>query len=363
MVILRTFAGIAGRYVGRAVLAGVAVVLLCLLALYTLVDLLRELRAVGDGYQIWAVLDFLVKTTPGRIHEVFPFAALIGALLGLGSLAARHELTALRAAGLSRLSLAGMALATGTVALVFVMLMTEFLMPPLEAQARADRQQAKTGEVRLGGGGGMWLRDGELFVRIDQPVWEATETLVFSGMTIYRTGSEFRPVAWLHAGKARHIGGRWVMEDVDRLSFGEGGRPVHVADMKVDSQLDPGLFNASVTRPKFLSLRDLSDLAAYLERNDLNAVAYREAFWERVFYPLGVLAMLALGLPFIFNSPRERGWGLRVLIGVALGVGCFVVSRLFQGAAGVLGVNAAVAAAAPPVLFLCVAVYLLSRGR
>lgn len=363
MVRAGAYFGLAGRYVGRAVFGGIALVLLCLLGLYTLVDLLRELRAAGGGYQLWAILDFLLKTTPGRLYEVFPFAVLIGALLGLGNLTAHHELTALRAAGLSRLSLAGMAMVAGASALAGVMLITELLMPSLEARARADRQAAQTGEVRLGGSGGMWLRDGDLFMRIDQPLWQAAETLVFSGVTVYGVDDGFRPRTWLFAENARHRDGRWFLEDVRYLTYDTGGQPRGESRVELESRLDPDLFTASVTRPKFLSLMDLSELTDYLERNDLDAGAYREAFWERLFYPLGVLAMLALGLPFIFHSPRERGWGVRVLIGIGLGMGCFVINRMLQGTAGVLGIPSALAAATGPLLFLSVAVYLLARHR
>ena len=42
------------------------------------------------------------RTIPSRAYTLFPTAAVIGVLLGLGQLAASSELTVLRALGLSR---------------------------------------------------------------------------------------------------------------------------------------------------------------------------------------------------------------------------------------------------------------------
>jgi lipopolysaccharide export system permease protein len=45
--------------------------------------------------------NFVLLTAPRRLYDMLPMAALIGCLIGLGSLASSSELTIMRAAGVS----------------------------------------------------------------------------------------------------------------------------------------------------------------------------------------------------------------------------------------------------------------------
>lgn len=65
--------------------------------------LLTEMGDVGTGnYDFLAALTNVVYTMPQRAYMMFPTSAVIGALIGLGQVAASSELTVLRALGLSR---------------------------------------------------------------------------------------------------------------------------------------------------------------------------------------------------------------------------------------------------------------------
>ena len=65
--------------------------------------LLSEIDNIGEGqYGAVSALTYVLYTVPRRAYMMFPTAAVIGTLMGLGQLAASSELTALRALGLSR---------------------------------------------------------------------------------------------------------------------------------------------------------------------------------------------------------------------------------------------------------------------
>jgi len=62
-----------------------------------------EFKDIGkNGYSLGHAAAWVLYTVPRRAYTMFPTAAVIGALMGLGQLAATSELTALRALGLSR---------------------------------------------------------------------------------------------------------------------------------------------------------------------------------------------------------------------------------------------------------------------
>ena len=85
-------------YVGRNVLLTVLVVWLVLLGLDAIMALSGEANNIGTGsYSFSHALAWTAYTLPRRAYTLFPMAAVIGALMGLGQLAATSELTALRA--------------------------------------------------------------------------------------------------------------------------------------------------------------------------------------------------------------------------------------------------------------------------
>ena len=89
------------RYIGGGVLMATLGVLLLLVGLDALTSVIDETDDIGDGYGFLDILVYVGYTLPRRIHEFVPFAALIGALIALGRLAASSELVVMRAAGVS----------------------------------------------------------------------------------------------------------------------------------------------------------------------------------------------------------------------------------------------------------------------
>ncbi len=356
------FPGIAGLYVARQVVVGIALILLALVALYSIIDILREMRDVDGAYGPLEAVTYVLWTSLRRVYDVFPFAALIGTLLALGGMAASQELTALRVSGVSRQRIAAMAAAGGGAVLIVVLALTETFMPGLETDARTTREQARTGQVELAGDQALWLRDGPMLVRVDQPLWAGEDRIQFERVDFYRMGEGFAPEVLVQARRADHDGSHWRLQGARTVDLesgletspGEGGT-------RLESRLDPAVFEAALTRPRFTALGDLVRLAEYMEANGLDASAYRSAFWGRVFYPLTVLAMIVIGLPFVFRPVRERGWGLQALVGIGLGLSFHVLNRLLQGTAAVLHLPPWLTAAILPVTFIGLAWLLLRR--
>ena len=89
-------------YIAKTILGSTGLVLLVLLGLYTFMDFISELEDIGKGqYQLTDVFSYLALSMPKRFYELLPVAALLGSVLGLGSLASQSELVVMRAAGIS----------------------------------------------------------------------------------------------------------------------------------------------------------------------------------------------------------------------------------------------------------------------
>ena len=88
-------------YIGHAVLASTLAVLFLLVGLDALTSVVDETDDMGEGYGFSNILVYVGYTLPRRVHEFVPFAALIGAMIGLGRLATTSELVVMRAAGVT----------------------------------------------------------------------------------------------------------------------------------------------------------------------------------------------------------------------------------------------------------------------
>jgi len=96
------------RYVIRAVLGGVFAVLAVLVALGALFLFANQQDDIGIGtYTAIDAFWFVLLNLPQQVFELMPIAVLLGALLGLGTLARGSELTVMRSAGISVWRIAG----------------------------------------------------------------------------------------------------------------------------------------------------------------------------------------------------------------------------------------------------------------
>src|SRR5690625_7330388 len=75
------------------------------------------------------MLVYMAQTTPGRLYDIFPFAVLLGTMLGLGGLAGSNELVAMRAIGYDRSRILGGVLLTTGACLAVLVVFAEFVIP------------------------------------------------------------------------------------------------------------------------------------------------------------------------------------------------------------------------------------------
>ena len=93
--------GLLSLHIARSVFNGIVVVLLAFITLVTMFTLVEELGDDEVGYSAWHALTYVGLTMPRRIYELLPYAAFIGALVGLGQLASNSELLVMRSSGYS----------------------------------------------------------------------------------------------------------------------------------------------------------------------------------------------------------------------------------------------------------------------
>jgi len=353
-------------YVGRAALLGTFVVWVMLTMLFLLLSLLDELRSVENDYGTLDALWVLALTVPRLAYQIFPVSALLGALLGVGGLAAANELVAFRTSGISRLRLAVAALAGTMLLTIPVMIMGEWVAPASEQQARAFRLSELVGQAIIGGPNGMWIRDGSDFVHIARPILLADrgqQSVDFNNIAIYHFSGADNLQSITRARKATHDGSNWNLAQVTNVNFSDQGASItHTELAGWSTEVRPELLDSAVTRPKFLSARSLWDYMQYLEENGLDDTAYLAVLLEQLLFPFTVLALVLAGMPFVFGQARSHNTGVRLFFGMTLGGVFMIVSRALQKLGAVYEFPPVLMILAPILVLILTAVIMLRRS-
>lgn len=347
------------RYLALQIMRAAGMTLLALLGLLVFLQFVDELDAVGQGR--YGVLDaFLVAlyAVPRLTFEAFPVTALIGSLLGLGGLAARGELTAMRAAGVSLFAIVLAVIKCGVLMMALVLVVGEFVAPVSEAAALQRKAAEQHEQIVLKSRYGFWARDGQGFVNIRRILPGAA----VEDITLYEFDRHRRLVRATHAARAEYRDGRWRLLDVRETRL-DAERVVSwpLPERDWGALLDPALLTMVVAKPVMLPLRDLHRYIRFMEGNGQSATAYRVAFWNKLSTPLATLVMMVLAVPFVLGGLRQASRGQRVLLGALLGSGYFLLSRALSYGAVAYDLSPLLAALVPAGALLAVALYALRR--
>lgn len=124
------------RYIGSSVLIAILAVLGIILGLATLFAFIDEMGEISDTYTLADVASYVLLTAPRRLYDMLPMAALIGCLIGLGSLASNSELTIMRAAGVSIGRIVWAVMKPMLVLMLAGVLIGEYVAPPVKTSRK-----------------------------------------------------------------------------------------------------------------------------------------------------------------------------------------------------------------------------------
>ena len=328
-------------YVGRAVLMSTLAVLLLLVGLDALTSVVDETDDMGEGYGFSNILVYVGYTLPRRVHEFVPFAALIGALIGLGRLATTSELVVMRAAGVSLTGIALMALKPALLVAAMGFSVGEFIAPHSEQLAMSYRALAQRSESSVAGLRA-WNRDGNTFVHVDA----VQRGGVAYGLTLLSFTQDRRLSTMLVAERATHAGDHWMLEQV-QLTHSTLSKPCRGNTLRRwDTAITPQLLTLDVVAPRRCpfcncGLCPVPQAAGYGLRR------YRIGVLAQSITAIGYPRLVLVAMSFIFGPLREGTMGARVFIGVIVGV-VFRISQDFFGPASLIfGYDPLVAAVVP----------------
>jgi lipopolysaccharide export system permease protein len=322
--------------------------------------------AKDNNYDMSDALYYVIMTMPRRLYEVFPLAILIGCLFGLGALAASSELIVIRAAGVSIGRITGSVLMTGILLMFIHFAVGEWIAPYAEQEGQNFKSKEQTkgatkdkaGYISLKGRHGAWIREQNHVIRIKR----VKDSKSVEGMEIFTFNKNRKLVAVTSADKAIYFQKGWTLHGVKRSLLSENGVKIsRLTKLRWGKLIKPKQLGGLSIPPQNQALAHLSERIKEREANRVNADQFRLAFWIKVFTPFSTLVMMVIAIPFIFKTIRTTNTGQRLLFGVLIGLGFYLLNRGLNSVGLLYGIPPMLSAALPSLLFAAAGLYAIRR--
>ena len=349
------------RYIGQTILISIVSVVIVILSLFVLISFVNEFEKIGRAdYTVWQAILYVVLKIPQTIYEIFPMAALLGTMVGLGVLSKNSEMVVIRASGVSRLRISMAVIKSALLLVVLVVIIGEAVAPPAIQYAKQTRIRALASQLSLNTDFGLWARDGKTFIHVRNV--DNDGRLV--DINLYTLNDNGELSQQLHAATARYDGSAWQMQSVTQSQIAHSGiTQTNLLTLEWQTLLDPDLVGIVSLEPTNLAVWKLYEYIHYLRRNGLESEQYELALWSKLFAPFTILAMVLVAVPFIFGSQRQTSIGLQIIIGFMVGVVFYIANQLAGQIGLVYDLLPVISASLPTLLVLALAAWQFHRTR
>ena len=193
------------QYLWKVLLMSILLTWVSLVGLDSFFNYLRELKQTQDDTQYGSLqaLVYIGYMLPRSFYEFFPTATLIGAVMGLGQLAASSELVAMRAAGISIKNIIFSTLKLGLLMALLIFALGEWVLPKAEITGmsfKLEKQEKGPALTELGA----WFKEGDQIIHIDK-AWNKDK---FLGISIFKTNQSM-----IHAESATRQEQGWLLHN------------------------------------------------------------------------------------------------------------------------------------------------------
>lgn len=329
-------------------------------ALQVLFTYMGELGSLKEGYGAWQAFLFVLWGAPQYFYEILPISALIGAVLGLGTLASNSELIVMRASGISLWRIVGWVMRSAMLLVLLSFLLSEYVIPHTNEKAKSikdHRSVAQLGEVK-----GYWTREGQRFIYIDyanaQGQLKQVQMLDFD--------NDYRLKSVLDADQGEFVkNGQWTLSKADQMDIFQDGHSKLIQTEKQDLALalQPKYVHMVTIDPEDLAPSQLISFMGYMHEYSQVPKTYLLAFWQKVASPFALLALVLVACSFIFGPLRQQSMGFRLVIALFVGLGFYYLQDFLGYASLVYSPSPAWFVFLPIVLMFGAGSYLLYRAR
>ena len=345
-------------YLARTVLLSVLAVIGVLLGIDIVFTFIAQMGQVGQGsFTVLTAIEFTLLRLPSDLYLILPVCGFLGVLFGLGQLASKSELVAMRAAGVSIYQIAFGVVIGAVFYVILGFALSMYISPATRHAAYFKADIANQGQTVLVLANETWVKSGNHFVYIGQT---RPDGKLFNVNDYYIKDNKLESIT--HAPMVQVKQKEWVLYDPLITTFSDNEvKAVRLPDLTQPSLVTPKLLRILTLNPQNMTVAALSDYIHYRIKNKLDAQPYELQLWLRFFQPVTVLILMLLAIPFVFGPMRSSSVGIRLVTGFVIGFAFYVINQFFGSFSLIYNFTPFWGAALPTILFTILLIILLWR--
>lgn len=344
---------------------GISVLLtMVLFTVFTLFELMDYLYK--NNIPIWNVLEYFVFVTPMVVLQALPFCILISMLVSFGLLEKTNQILALKSSGISIYRIARPVVIPVLLLVPIVFLLQENILPLANRRQDAlyNKFKGRTIQTSNNPVSGWFMGSKGKIYNIGH--FDGRQNILddFWVYEVNLASAELKSVLYIREASWNEEDKTWLIKDGWRRKIGSDGstRLATYSQRKTKAIEAPAFFSTEVRKADKLSFHELLEHISDLQKKGFNTNELEIELHKKIAYPVVILVMLLLGLPFAFRMGK-KGVVFGIAISTVIGIFYWAMFNVFTalGAFGVL--PPALAAWAPNLFFATASIYLLFKIR
>lgn len=344
------------KYLFTRFFIGLIVSLSVLVSIEVFFSFTAELKYLNVGnYHMLVVIKYIILNIPRSIEIMFPYAVLIGSMLSLGAMSSDMEFISMQSAGISVSKIIAIILIQAFLLSSIFYYTTDSLVPKYSNKAEKKKNLALNKKLVFNKNG-VWFKDKDTFIKINE-IYSDTK---LNGITMYSYDKKNILSSIKYVRDAEFIDNKWSLKEINETKINNSLIiKKYTKEVDIDNFIDRKLINIKTHKPSSLSLANVSQNINYLINNNLDANIQKKIYWEKIFKPLSTVIMLFLAMPFIFGKHRSSNLSKRLVLGLFIGIGFFIITSILPNLGMVLGILPFINVFLPHLLFIILGKYLL----
>ncbi|MGN0903356.1 MAG: LPS export ABC transporter permease LptG, partial [Succinivibrio sp.] len=303
------------------------------------------------------VIQYVCYKIPTTLVNFAPVSILIGGVIGLGLMSKNSELVIIQSIGMSKLNIGVSCIKTLFPLIVLIVFISEYVAPKLDSYIEAEFERLSYSSSISVTSAGTWIKDSQSIYGI----------IGVSGnselLGLFRYELDNGTLKSISYGKqASNINNEWIVKNVTQKTiFDNKAEKTRHDTQKWDLHLNADRIQVINELSANMPLIKLHDYINYAASNGIDTSRYRLYLYKKILNPVVMLVMFLLSLSTVFGPLRSISMGQRIISGIALGFGYYILNEIVGPFAVVYGVYPIIGAMFTSVLFAALAIFLLNR--
>lgn len=317
-------------YVSKAYFYRFLALLLGICVIIQMLDLLARSDEImaGQGSTYFSTLRYVSLRFPQLVAKFLPFTALLAALMTLATLNTSSEIVVMKSAGLSAFRiLSPMIVVSAGIAIghfcfnEFVVVRTSAILEDWDAHKYAANLPPPPESSQE-----VWIEEGNSLIWIEK-ITRNGQILVMDNVTQFERDDNARLTAIKKADFAIYQDKRWIMFDLRRFTVANH-KTVSEPTAEWHTKIPPDRFLALSVKPEHVSIFKLYKAIRQLNPTGHPASVLISSFYRKIASPASTIIMPMLAALAGFGVHRAGMLFVRIISGMAIGFGFFVVDNM-----------------------------------